>query len=559
MGVVRRCALGVTACCLGVVLWWAFGREQGQGPHELVPPVVPAGSGPSLEPRESDSPQAPSPGAQRAKAITLQGRAVDRQTREPVLLGAGGLQLRQGDSPIPGAQTAVQQGAFSIAFDMPRTRGPGALSIAVDGYMPTELRVSVVASADLGVVELDRAVDLEVRVRDDLGQPIAWTKVVLSTGSPYVYLAGVTDAAGLVALGRAPVRQYRLTDLRTYFVLQPADRMIVPTGDAPVDIVVMSRARQRCIRGVVLGPDGNPEPGGQVFALSTSGKFIDAPFGAGSAEVQHNGSFELWESYPSSDEVRMEVGRSEEWDPSKFTPESRTIKRRWDEGTVAFRLSLRRIASSLNIAVTSASGLPVERFGVHVFQGRWNTANGQWLSLDRHLRCEGDHPGGLLRIPELESGSYSVVIVPEDKSLAQSPIVLMDTESGENRVTLPQMTPCNVTFVGLAQEAPPDEVALIVMDRAQGVGWDDAGLVILVSDTRAILDDWQAQHDRLWRILQRTPVQFGSAQIGVCRGPDYGLAVRFGREWQLLPHPIADASAALIGPPLSFRKVDAFF
>lgn len=156
-------------------------------------------------------------------------------------------------------------------------------------------------------------------------------------------------------------------------------------------------------------------------------------------------------------------------------------------GQTDVRIVLPR-GASIELAVTDAvTGLPVEEYGVRVFQ---LPEHGNATLNDTLLRHLGHHPGGICRIDGLKRASNVVMVEPQRADLELSWFIPIDVTAGGTQ------------RVAIALEAPVEREFLVVDGMGRPVAGSRVELVRSATNTAITPDAELFRRDRLSTLWQ---------------------------------------------------------
>lgn len=172
-------------------------------------------------------------------------------------------------------------------------------TVECEGYAPIDIRWEPAPGAhDLGELRLEAGSSIDVRVVDDLGEPVASASVAMSVQreTPYFTQRAVACAD---ADGRAALTGIGATQVRLHVTASGhrawSGMVSVSDGDEPAPAVTVALERTATVRGTVVSPDGAPLFGVEVTTTRESDEW--RPSGARGDSLP-DGSFVVSEMPP---------------------------------------------------------------------------------------------------------------------------------------------------------------------------------------------------------------------------------------------------------------------
>ncbi|MCA8960021.1 MAG: sigma-70 family RNA polymerase sigma factor, partial [Planctomycetes bacterium] len=227
----------------------------------------PLSTGPSLDPV---SPGATTAGSHDDDAVESSGLRVT------------GRVVDDHDRPIGGAEIVLPEPLRSVRTDdhgeylleLAHFQRYGTYEAIVDaeGYALEVLPVAVEPGAriDAGTTVLRRGASVTGRVVDATGSAVSGAEVRLFLPERTSALEATSGAGGRFTFDRIAARYVELRAFDAERESSERVRVVVEPGPTmrDVEIVILTRVHSPLLRGVVLGPDGNPWPRAQVKAYS---------------------------------------------------------------------------------------------------------------------------------------------------------------------------------------------------------------------------------------------------------------------------------------------------
>ncbi len=265
------------------------------------------------------------------------------------------------------------------------------------------------AHLELGDVVLPLGARLAGTLVDDRGEPVVDQPLRFESENPapeslrrhtgvQTDREGAFESPWLILPGRYRVR------VEGRELLAPREPLALTSLPRELRIVVASVARdpEAVLRGRVVDERGEPVADAEVFAWDAEPFQIVGLSKRATVRTDLDGRFELRRTADFAHESTTMVSAFREG----FRLGRTDGPVAWDGPEILLRLGT---GSPVEVQVTRVdTGEPVERFGVILAPQRIEQGRSSW---DDRLQFVGDHPGGLLRIPNVSPARYRVDVV----------------------------------------------------------------------------------------------------------------------------------------------------